>query len=428
MRSHGAVRLYAKQLAANDNSKNQIYLGGDFTALNILPHGEIESDDRQIAGSVRDRAKAAVNFFWIDDSGRHHAPHAGLILYPKYPEVRMSGFLKGCQSTPSEVMRTRQEGRALFLGITFSGEILGHAVWSDNAIAREFASLGLQTVGVFAELPLRIGADDPRTTLLNELRRIHEAGWLDSQKLDRTGRKIPYSARNGGGYTLEAELGVSPNGYAEPDFMGWEIKQYAVNDFRKFRSKSPVTLMTPEPTGGLYRTEGVGTFLQRFGYPDQSGKAGRVNFGGRYDCNRSLHSLTGLRMTLAGYDITTGKMTDIDGAIQLINADEEIAASWDFRSLMAHWNRKHAQAAYIPSLFQTPPPQYRYGGQVLLCEGTDFLRFLKAVAGCAIYYDPGIKMTSLPSGKYETKRRSQFRVAHSDLAKLYQRTEKVKLA
>src|SRR3546814_10709373 len=70
-------------------------------------------------------------------------------------------------------------------------------------------------------------------------------------------------------FTLEAELGITPNGYAEPDFMGWEIKQYGVRDFVSFRPKSPVTLMTPEPTGGVYRTEGVAAFMKRFGYPGQ---------------------------------------------------------------------------------------------------------------------------------------------------------------
>lgn len=71
---------------------------------------------------------------------------------------------------------------------------------------------------------------------------------------------------------LEAELGIAPNGYAEPDFMGWEVKQYSVRDFVHFRPKSPVTLMTPEPTGGIYQNEGVAEFLKRLGYPDRAGK------------------------------------------------------------------------------------------------------------------------------------------------------------
>ena len=66
----------------------------------------------------------------------------------------------------------------------------------------------------------------------------------------------------------------------------------------------------------------------------------------------------------------------------------------------------HAQAAYVPSLLRNPPPEYSYGPQVLLCEQTDFLLFLKA-----------------SSPKPEIKRRSQFRVAQGDLTVLYHRHE-----
>lgn len=40
MRDAGAARLYFKRLAPNDNSRNQVYLGGSFEAINALPfHG-----------------------------------------------------------------------------------------------------------------------------------------------------------------------------------------------------------------------------------------------------------------------------------------------------------------------------------------------------------------------------------------------------
>lgn len=113
MAAHGATRFYAKQLAPNDNSKNQVYLGGGFGALNIIPHGEIEEDGSQVAGSVRDRAKAPVDFWWMDEQGIAPAPDAQLILYPKYPEVRMSGFLRGAARPPAPLMRSRDEGRVL---------------------------------------------------------------------------------------------------------------------------------------------------------------------------------------------------------------------------------------------------------------------------------------------------------------------------
>ena len=51
MRDHGADRVYAKKLSPNDNSKNQVYLGGGFGALNVIPHGEIVADTRPMAGS-----------------------------------------------------------------------------------------------------------------------------------------------------------------------------------------------------------------------------------------------------------------------------------------------------------------------------------------------------------------------------------------
>lgn len=419
MRHHGVARIYAKKLAPNDNSKNQIYLGGDFSALNIIPHGNIYTDDADIAKSVRDRAKAAVDFYWVDENGQHQAPRTGLILYPKYPEVRMSGFLLGCRAAPGDVMTVRDEGRVLFLGMTREGTVLGYAVKADNPLIAELNAGQWPTIGVFLELPLALGQDSPKAILLRELRRIYDLQWIASQKLAADGTKALYAARNGGGYTLEAELGITPNGYAEPDFMGWEIKQYGVNNFTSMRAKSPVTLMTPEPTGGVYRDSGVAEFIHRFGYPDQSGKPDRLNFGGRYDCTNGQHHLTGLRMVMSGYDATSGKITDMDGGMTLLSEADTVGASWSFKGLMEHWNRKHAQAAYVPALFRTPPPEYSYGARVLLCEQTDFLLFLKAFSAGQVYYDPAIKVENASTQKPVIKRRSQFRVSHHDLQGLY---------
>ena len=132
----------------------------------------------------------------------------------------------------------------------------------------------------------------------------------------------------------------SPNGYSEPDFLGWEVKQYGVSDFIKYRPKSPVTLMTPEPTGGIYR-DGVEAFLREFGYPDKTGRADRINFGGVYRAGGDFHPDTGLALRITGFDPTTGKITDLDGALVLLDVRDRIAASWGLRGLMDHWNRKH---------------------------------------------------------------------------------------
>lgn len=428
MAAHGAARFYAKRLAPNDNSKNQVYLGGGFGALNIIPHGPIESDDSSRAGSVRDRAKAMVRFFWLDEDGVTSAPDAQLILYPKYPEVRMSGFLRGAERAPNVLMKSRDDGRMLFFGICPDGRVLGHVVASDDPVARAFdaAAPGLDAIGVFLDLEkLRQGGNDPKEALLAALRRIHARGWIASQKMGRAGVPEPYSARNGGGYTLEAELGISPNGYADPDFLGWEVKQYGVSDFTSYRAKSPVTLMTPEPTGGLYRSEGVAAFLRRYGYADKSGKADRINFGGIYAANRGFHPETGLTLQLAGFDAAAGKITDLDGGIVLLDRDDNIAASWGYKGIIAHWNRKHAKAVYVPSLMLFPPPKYSYGAVVQLCEGTDVLLLLAAVSAGSVYYDPGIKIEAAGTARPVIKRRSQFRVRHDNLNILYDGSEVV---
>ncbi|MEN9362538.1 MAG: hypothetical protein RL095_4073 [Verrucomicrobiota bacterium] len=426
MKSHGANRFYCKKLAPNDNSKNQIYLGGDFSSLNIIPHQSIQQDIEACAGSKTERFKASIKFYWIDADGCHNAPGAQLIMYPTYPEVRMSGLLKSCTKAPSDVMIVRDEGRILILGITPEGDILGFACTSDNPIAHEINSRKLPQFGVFHELTLSPLGLDSRSLLLTKLKEIYQKCWIPSQKIDANGKLKHYSALNGGGYTLEAELGISPNGFSEPDYLGWEIKQYGVRDFRSFKPKSAVTLMTPEPTGGIYHDDGIDVFIRRFGYPDTSGKINRLNFGGVYSCAKEFHSRTNLKLGLAGYDSAVGKIVDFSGGITLTSRQDDIAAFWGFESILGHWNRKHAQAAYIPSLFRTPPPEYSYGPQILLCEQTDFRLFLEAINSGVVYYDPGIKMENENAANPTTKRRSQFRVKHSDLSKLYKKYEYVK--
>ena len=132
-------------------------------------------------------------------------------------------------------------------------------------------------------------------------------------------------------------------------------------------------------------------------------------------------------MVLSGFDPKSGKITNLDGTLSLIDGAEQIAASWSFKGMMAHWNRKHAQAAYVPSLFRTPPPEYSYGPCILLCEQTDFLLFLRAFAAGSVYYDPAIKVENASSANPGIKRRSQFRVAHADLPLLYKTHEIVDL-
>lgn len=429
MKHYGAERFYAKKLSPNDNSKNQVYLGGDFSVLNIFPHSEVFTDAEESVGSKRDRAKAKLMFFWVDSQGKHLAPDCQLILYPKYPEVRLSGFLKSCYGAPSKIMASRDPGRILVFGISQSGEILGHAVDSQSPLALEINARIWESFGVFVQFPADLGqSQTSRSILLNELRRIHRLNWIASQKLNNDGLKSPYLGGNGGGFTLEAEFGIPPNSRSQPDFLGWEIKQYGVNSFKTNRAKSPVTLMTPSPSAGEFKSIGAASFIRKFGYPDKSGKPDRINFGGVYTCLKDFHGVTGLKLILDGYDTATDKITDMDGSLVLVSRQGVQAAVWSFKDIMSHWNRKHAQAVYVPSMFRTPPAEYFYGTNVQLCSRTDFTLLLKALASGVVYYDPGLKIAAASSLAPALKSRSQFRIALKNIKQMYHQSEVVDLS
>lgn len=421
MRDAGADRLYVKRLAPNDNSKNQPYFGGDFSVLNILPYGEVYSETL----GKRPNFKAAADFHWLlDDGTLEHARHAQFILYPDYPEVRFSGFLKGCRNAPSELMRGRAAGRVLFLGVTDNGRIIGHVAAANTGLARSFDALGeLPMNGVFHEMQLDTARKDTRKLLLDELRRIHLLGWVTSKKLIGPGKYGPCAAPHCGGMTLEAELGVMPNGYSEPDFHGWEVKQHNVSNLAKPDS-GVLTLMTPEPTAGYYRDKGVEAFIRKYGYEDRMGREDRLNFGGVHKVGER-HDLTGLTMILDGFDARAGKIINPGGGVVLRDDRGNNAAEWKFSHIIEHWKRKHARAVYVPSAKNDPPLQYRYGNLVRLGTGTDPLRLLEALSRKAVYYDPGIKLENASSKNPKTKRRSQFRVGVKHLDALYLRMEQV---
>lgn len=422
----GVTRLVFKRLAPNDNSKNQIYLGGDYNALQILPFSDVTADVSK-KDSKRDRFKAKVKLQWLNDNGAlYDAPTTQLILYPKYPEVRLSGFLSQAKVKPSSYLGSRDEGRVLILGTTADNRIIGHVIGGDNPLKREIERYQAEDrQGVLVDLPLRDDLEDTRGQLLAALLAIHQQGWINSVKLDKHGKAQPYSALNGGGYTMEAQLGVIPNGTNEPDFLGWEIKQHKSPKLDQPLKGGALTLMTPEPTGGYYKIHGAEDFVRTFGYPDKSGKADRLNFGGVHKFGQR-QTLTGLMLELDGFDIQTGKIADINGGIVLRAADGTEAAVWYYKTLLEKWQRKHAKAAFIPSLSRkNPGPQYHYGHVIGLGEKSSISNFLTAMAKTAIYYDPGIKLefASQPKPPRKIKKRSQFRISPKNLPSLYEAFE-----
>ena len=136
MRAHEAVTFYFKRLAANDNSKNQIYLGPGFMALNLLPAGPAIAVPSGRSG--REVFRAAVPLGWLASDGSVEPAHESkLILYPQYPEVRLSGFLRGCSAAPSALLLGRGDGRVLLLAVTKHGQVIAFASGPEHPVTRE---------------------------------------------------------------------------------------------------------------------------------------------------------------------------------------------------------------------------------------------------------------------------------------------------
>lgn len=424
MKSLGVERLLLKELSENDNSKNQVYLGPGYSALRMLPAGELVTEQCRSAKKSEPMyiAKAGLHFWWIDGDGQYRAPFAQLILYPQYPEVRMSGFLRGCTNPPSSLMATRLSGRILFIGVA-DQEVFVTVEGADSPLCAEVREkLASGEFGNHEDLlrsfPLTGEADEAATfkiSLSRKLLEIHEAGWIQSARLNADGHKISYAAQNGAGYTLEAVCGISPNGSPLPDYLGWELKASLTDHWPVLSPSARITLMTPEPTAGLY-VENLDEFRKRYATLKEPG----------------VMYFTGTR------GVGTGKETDplvleLEGVenAQILSPStaciilrdprcNEIVAGWSVLSMLEHWRKKHSRTAYVPyeKRKASPVPEYRYSNMIRLAEGEDFSLLLKAFSAGLIVHDPGIKFT-LSQGRWIVKRRNQFRTRAEHITALY---------
>jgi hypothetical protein len=433
----GCDAVFRKVLAPNDNTKNQIYLAGDLTEIARIPSGPIGI---HAGTSTKQRApgasifRAPLDLVWITDLGAVPAPEAKLIYYPQYPEVRASGLLRGTSGAPNHLLDPGRDGRApgrvLLLGVS-SGSDRIHALLlpPDCPAARQLGAAHLRPYGVLGEWTVtatsRPAPADPRSQLVEELGRVHRLDWIPSCRLNSAGERIPYTAQNGAGFTLEAELGVIPNGHAAPDLLGWEVKQHSVRSFAK-PAYGVVTLLTPEPDGGLYATHGAVDFVQRWGRRRKAGED-RLDFTGRHSVGK-YNDRTGLTLRLDGFDAKRSSF-DPNGRIALVTPDDETCASWSFGKLLGHWKRKHAAAVFVqserrPSEREGDQSSYRYGRSIQLCEGASFERLLEGFASGLVVYDPGLHIDRRADGSWRPRKRNQFRVSSRPerLATLYERS------
>lgn len=424
LRRWGADTVMVKPLAPNDNGKNGIYLGGDLSDVAWLPSAHpVMRPPASAHGGGSAIFHADVGLDWIATDGSFDtASSAKLVFYPQYPEVRLSGFVRGSRIVESRWFNPdregRDEGRFLIVGLDEERARVAAILASPGgSLAAELAQQKLPA-GVMTALADR-KVPGAQEDLLSQLLRIHRAEWMAPQRLTKTGNLVPCRGVNCGGVTLESALGIYANSSAEPDYRGWEVKQHAVGSFDRPRS-GPITLMTPEPTLGRYRTHGAESFIRTYGYPDKLGRIDRLNFGGIYRVGAPFNPSTHLRLVLHGYDTHSGR-TSTDAALVYLDQQGEIAAGWAITDILAHWKRKHAKAAYVPSIVRThPTPAYRYGSWVELGIGTTLGHFLRAIDEGLVYLDPALKLERASRPSPLIKRRSQFRISWGNLSSLYE--------
>lgn len=418
LKSHGAKRIFIKPLANNDNSKQQIYLGSDFEVIRAIPSGDVYSAGMSKKGAI---FKAPLSFYWVSLSGEADlAPNTQIILYPKYPETRLSGFLNGCSRTkaiaPSHLMKppTTQERAArldtkryLVLGVD-ENTVWAHCSAWDGALHDELKVIveGDEVrlvASIFYEYS--VAGESSEDKLLRKLKEVYHQGFIESCRLNSEGERISYKAQNGAGYTLEAQFGIRPNGSSDPDFMDWELKSH---------SSGAVTLMTPEPNVGTY-LDGLEVFLRAYGTriePERMDFASRHNVGEK-------NKKTALTMGFEGYDPSSGEIHDPDGGLMLRDDNGILVAGWKFEKLIFHWKKKHANTCFVSyTAIRETPPKYQYGPKVVLGKGTDLKLFLNALYLSNVYYDHGVNI-KLVEGRWKPKKRNQFRISWRNIDSLY---------
>jgi len=239
---------------------------------------------------------------------------------------------------------------------------------------------------------------------------------------------------NAGGLTLEAALGIAKDSRSSPDFGEWEVKGYALPKLDSKKQSMNITLMTPEPVGGYYGSDGAVAFLRRYGYPPRDGVLDRLNYSTEHKvgvpAKRTPTNPTAPLLTLRlngfkrGAGDEPGEVTDLDGgAVELVDSRGRLAAAWPFPALLDHWVRKHAFAVYVPYISRPHSgggKEFHYGTTVRLGVGTGFVRFLDGMQSHAVVYGPGMNMTQISTAKPRAHRRSQFRATLKRVPELYE--------
>lgn len=413
MQDAGADRVLLKSLAPNDNSKNQVYVGGSEVALR-----ELRVDLGEAAMSAAAKSfQIAQPASWIDESGTIvPAPGTKVIFYPQYPELRMSGFAAGVPKGFSgrDLLVERADGRTLLIGLVPGGWLM----WVGNPDAAALSRLELIAVRGTPFHEVVVG--HPTTPaqiweeLLERVALLSAGPPLPSVRLNADGSIVATNPADphSGGWAVEAALDVPVNALPGPDYRGLvELKSF---------SGSRISLMTPEPTGGLYAGPGgKRQFMSRWGLLSEDGV--KIRFNGQHRLNEPKTS-NPLTLRVGGWsDGTPGRYAP-DGQLRLIDGSGAIAAAWLLKDMNAKWLDKHDQALYIQ--YRREAGGFRLTGRVYKCQETDFRLFMLGLRAGSVIFDPGHSMV-VASGKVSA--RSQWRTSRNLLLGLYGQVEDLEL-
>ncbi|MDN7899121.1 MvaI/BcnI family restriction endonuclease [Burkholderia cepacia] len=427
LRRVNADTALLKILPKNANDKNQIYIASDFGILYDL--FDMTLSERGESTSTKDNPPRAQripeatfgDFAWVSRGGELiPARRAKAIIYPQYPEARLSGFqtventMPPCLSV-SFTKTIEDRKRLLVLGRTAKGACRA-MVYLDISIDLENEIKALPSFER-SKVCRRLSIDLGNTQKLEKLLSAIVGRRLPGCRLNTTGQTLPFTGTQVCGYTLEHALSIIPNASKNGDLFGIELKTH---------TQLKVTLFTPEPDLGLYARDFAG-FMTKYGYLDGEGNY-RVT--GIHKANvRSVKS--GLTLKLREYRLEDDhwvsgpynpntSLTSKMDAVEVILEDDDgfVAAGWSLERLMNSWGAKHNETVYISALKENNPDPiehadgYEYvitfSPRVMWCHRTSVEMMLKAIHDGVIFLDPAPKLhTSDPS---KSKRRAQWRV------------------
>lgn len=396
LRLRGVRRVFVKRLAHNDNEKNQIYLApsldGLARALDAqLVQGSTSTSTRKTDSRAGNpKIIAPLDWVWIGEGADDPAPNTKLIHYFQYPEVRLSGFLSGCSDPPDALRRNHLDNygeRWLLFGS--DGQRTFGAVVAEEP-GRTLPPLALQRKSAISDCLFETWTETPRDTgtAIRELLGV----WHPCVRLSKLGEPpIPFKGPQGGGYTLEALMGVPTNAVPGPDHAGSELKAF------KFGGR--VTLMTPVADNGLEKELGARKFIERFGHPGRDGQS--LRFTGTHRVGQRTDGRTLILQGMAHHVLETQ-------SVDLVECSTGATlASWSLEHLSSSWLKKHDSAYYVEYERDQNRNLVRFLNY-FHCRHTSPERLLTALNKGEVVYDPAhtIKAEKL-------KVRPQWRISSS---------------